>query len=99
VAGLLAFYVGSSLYYLAFYRSALVPRWLAGWGLAGVALGAVAAVCVLLQLTAIGSTFQLGLNIPIGIQEMVLALWLILNGFSTRAAPAPPVEAGASIAA
>lgn len=99
VAGLLAFYVGSSLYYLAFYRSALVPRWLAAWGLAGVALGAVAAVCVLLQLTAIGSTFQLGLNIPIGIQEMVLALWLMLNGFSTRAAPAPRVEAGASIGA
>ncbi len=40
--GVLAFYTGATLYYLIFYRSRLIPRWLSAWGLAGAVLGLAA---------------------------------------------------------
>jgi uncharacterized protein DUF4386 len=82
VAGILAFYLGAGLYYFAFYRSQLLPRWLSAWGLAGVALGAVAAFLVLFEATDMRSTLHVALNLPIALQEMVLAIWLIVRGFN-----------------
>jgi hypothetical protein len=82
LAGILAFYTGGTLYYLVFYRSRLIPRWLSVWGLVGTALGAVAVVLVLFQvLTLISATHTL-LNVPIGVQELVLAVWLLVKGFT-----------------
>jgi hypothetical protein len=87
--GVLAFYTGATLYYLAFYRSHLIPRWLSVWGLAGTALGLVGGLLVLFQAIGTLSGAQVALNLPIAVQEMVLAVWLIVKGFS---APARPVE-------
>jgi hypothetical protein len=88
--GVLAFYVGASMYYYVFYRSRLVPRWLSGWGLAGTTLGALAGLLVLFRVTDYMSTAQVALNIPIAVNELVLAVWLLVSGFgSTTAAPAP----------
>ncbi len=89
VVGVLAFYIGATIYYLVFYRSQLIPRWLSGWGLAGTALGLVAGLLVMFRVTGTMSGFQVALNIPIGVQEMVLAGWLILKGFC----PTPPESA------
>ncbi len=87
--GVLAFYVGASMYYYVFYRSQLVPRWLSGWGLVGTTLGAVAALLVLFRVTGYMSTAQVAFNIPIGVNELVLAVWLLVRGFgSATAAPA-----------
>jgi hypothetical protein len=66
------------------YRSRLIPRWLSGWGLVGAAL--LLAVS-LLQFFSI----NLGevLVLPIALQEMVFAVWLIARGFNPSAiAPA-----------
>lgn len=88
--GVLAFCTGATLYYLVCYRSQLIPRWLSVWGLAGTALGLAAGLLVLFQSIAVPSGTQVVLSLPIGVQEMVLAVWLIVKGFSPKAkAPAP----------
>lgn len=64
------------------YESRLTPRWLAIWGLVGAAL-----------LLAEGAFESFGvdglevLSLPIAVQEMVFAGWLILRGFASTAAP------------
>jgi hypothetical protein len=88
--GVLAFCTGAMLYYLIFYRSQLIPRWLSVWGLAGTVLCLIAGLLVLFQSIAVLSSTQVVLSLPIGVQEMVLAVWLIVKGFSPKTkAPAP----------
>jgi hypothetical protein len=82
----LAFYLGATMYYWIFYQSRLIPRWLSGWGIAGTALGLAAGLLVLFGVTGYMSALQVGLNLPIGVNEMVLAVWLIIRGFSSSAA-------------
>jgi hypothetical protein len=81
----LVFGVAVLMYYYVFYRSRLVPRWLSGWGLAGAALGLVATVYVGFTQDFGFATVNTVLNIPIGLQEMVLAVWLIVKGFNPSA--------------
>lgn len=83
VALVLPFTVGGLLYYLAFYRSRLVPRWLSVWGVVGVVLLVVATG--LLVFDVIGSVGQAVLAAPIGVQELVLAVWLLWRGFAPDA--------------
>ncbi len=85
LAAVFAFYVGGLLYYRVFFQTRLVPRWLSAWGIGAVILGAVAALLVLFGAIETMSTTQIVLNIPIGLQEMVLAVWLIAKGFRTSA--------------
>ncbi len=88
--GVLAFCTGATLYYLIFYRSQLIPRWLSVWGLVGTVLCLTAGLLVLFQSITVLSSTQVVLSLPIGVQEMVLAVWLIVKGFSPKAkAPAP----------
>jgi len=96
LAGVLAFYVGALMYYRVFYQSKLIPRWLSGWGLGGAALGLVAGLLVLFRATGYMSTTQVILNIPIGVQEMVLAVWLIVKGFNSSAIGSRSVEPAAA---
>ena len=92
VAGILAFYPGALMYYFIFYKSRLVPRWLSGWGIVGAVLGIVAAMLVLFSLVGSLSTVQVVLNVPIGLQEMVLAVWLVVKGFRQSPAAAESAE-------
>jgi hypothetical protein len=81
LAGVFVFYTGGLMYYCIFYRARLVPQWLSLWGIGGVALGAVAALLILFAVVDSMSTVQIVLNVPIGVQEIVLAVWLIVKGF------------------
>ncbi len=74
------------------YRARLVPRWLSGWGLAGAAPWMAAGVLVLYGLVEPFSTTQTVLAIPIGVQGMALAVWLIVKGFNTSAFAAKPEQ-------
>ncbi len=70
------FVLGALLFNVLLYRSRLVPRWLSAWGLAGA---------VLYLGGPIGSVTGLPVGVlmaPLAVQEMVLAGYLILKGFS-----------------
>ena len=86
--GLLAFLSGAFMYYYVLYAARLIPRWLSGWGLAAVALGLVATVYAGFTQDFGFSTLNTVLNIPIALQEMVLAVWLIVRGFNPSHADA-----------
>lgn len=82
---MIPFAIGTILYSYVLYRSRLVPRWLSAWGLVAGVLSMVATIYS-------GFTQEWGftmvnnvLSAPIGIQEMVLAIWLIVKGFSAPA--------------
>ncbi len=95
---LLAFGLGALCYYWVFYQSRLIPRWLSAWGLVAIAMVMVSAVFVMLGVVENFSTPQLVLALPIFVQEMVLAVWLIAKGFSPRAiASAPAIAAAPAI--
>jgi hypothetical protein len=86
LAGVIAFGTGALMYYGLFYRHRLLPRWLSGWGMAGVILILIA--CLLALFSGDPVTGYTLLILPIGIQEVVLALWLLIKGFTRVAAPA-----------
>jgi len=90
---LLAFGAGALCYYWAFFQSRLIPRWLSAWGLVAIGLAVVSALLVLVGLIESFSTPQIVLALPIAVQEMVLAIWLIAKGFNPPAvASAPAIE-------
>lgn len=94
VTGVAFFACGGLLYYLVLFQFALVPRWLSGWGLIAAALSLVSAVLVLTQMVAPMSTSHVFLNLPVAVQEMVLAVWLIAKGFDQRATLSAPMPGG-----
>jgi hypothetical protein len=65
---------------LLLYQTKLIPRWLSGWGLVGAALSFAA---YMLQFFGFNPTEFLFL--PIGVQEMIFAVWLIVKGFNSSA--------------
>jgi hypothetical protein len=75
----IAFAVGALMYYFIFYQARLVPRWLSIWGLISVMLSLVGSFSAMFHL--VGPTFQYILIAPLGVEEIVLALWLIARGF------------------
>jgi uncharacterized BrkB/YihY/UPF0761 family membrane protein len=79
---LLAFLVGALLYYWVPYTARLLPRWLSGWGLAAVALAVIATLYSGFTQDLGFSTLNTVLNVPIGLQEMVMAVWLLVKGFN-----------------
>jgi len=93
LAGVFAFCLGAFLYYTAFFQSRLIPRWLSGWGI--VAIGMLAAANVLALFAGGSVTDYLPMALPIFLQEMVLAVWLIARGFSPVRAAVP--EAGVAV--
>jgi hypothetical protein len=85
----LVFGIGALVLYSVLYRSRLLPRWISIFGLV---------TAVLITASAVLSMFEIGFNLPdgmfelilvmpIAVQEMVMAVWLIVKGFnpSTRA--------------
>jgi hypothetical protein len=85
--GVVGFCIGALAYYLVFYRSQLVPRWLAGWGVLGSLLMLTA--CALALFADKPVTGYTALILPIAVQELVLAGWLLARGFDLQPRHAP----------
>ncbi len=89
VTGLLIpifFSLGALLFYASAYRSRLLPRLLAAWGLAGAVL--ILASCLLQMLYPELSTgVQMAFALPIILNEITLGIWLIAKGLNTQSAP------------
>ena len=69
--------LGALIFYFALFQSELVPQWLSVWGLIGAAL-----------MLAMGLLRMFGhpvvyFAIPIILNELVLAVWLIVIGFNS----------------
>lgn len=83
---LIFFGLGSLTLNYLLYQSKLVPRSLSVWGLIGAALVLLYGLVGLFSLTPnmISSILTI-LALPIAVQEMVFAVWLIVKGFSPSA--------------
>ena len=83
LAAVFAFSLGAFMYYYLFFQSRLIPRWLSGWGIAATVL--MLAACLLALFSGSYVTGYALLILPIAVQEMVLAVWLIVKGFNPSA--------------
>lgn len=88
---LLVFCAGAALFYSALYRSRIVPRWIASWGLAAIVLYVAADLLAMYSVIGADSAEQVAMFMPLALQEMVLAVWMITRGFR----PAAPGGIGA----
>ncbi len=80
---IILFSLGALMLYYLLYTSQLVPRWLSIWGLIAILLHFATGFLDLFGLmdsSMSGGTFIL--NFPIFLQEMVMAVWLIVKGFN-----------------
>lgn len=77
--------VNTLMYSYLLYKSKLVPRPLAIFGLAGATLVLVYAMLVTFGVAIQGIGGWTILALPIGVYEMVLAVWLIAKGFNPAA--------------
>lgn len=81
----LVFRLGAALFYIILYQSRIVPRWISLLGLVGVPLYVASYLLALYGAIAGNSTEQNLLQLPIFVQEMVLAVWMIARGFRPAA--------------
>jgi hypothetical protein len=77
------FAMGALILYSILYQSKLVPRWIAAWGF--IAAITILTGSMLSAFTDISPVITILLIAPIAVQEMVMAVWLIIKGFNPSA--------------
>lgn len=91
---IVVFTVGALMLYYVLYGSQLVPRWISAWGFLAAALLLIGSMLIMLDVFAGAS--ELGLELifalPIAVNEMVLAVWLIVKGFNSSAIASAPAN-------
>jgi hypothetical protein len=79
--GSVIFALGALALYYLLYDMKVVPRWLSGWGLVGAILYLAAGL-----IGVFGGNAEV-LEAVLGVQEMVMAVWLIVRGFEPYEVP------------
>jgi hypothetical protein len=75
------------MFYSVLYKSKLIPRFISAWGFVAAAVLSTGSVLVMVYMFT--EISELGLELilatPIAVNEMVLAIWLIVKGFNSSA--------------
>jgi hypothetical protein len=80
--GAIIFPLGALMFYYLLFKSRLIPRWISGWGLIAIIPYLAEPLLVMFGLIKSSSTIGTVLFLPMAIQEMVMAVWLIVKGFN-----------------
>lgn len=72
-------------FYTLLLQSKLLPRWISVWGLIGAPLYLASGLLPMFGLVDPSSPILVALFLPAALLEMVLAVWLIIKGFSSSA--------------
>jgi hypothetical protein len=75
------FSIGALFIYYIFYKTKLIPTWLSLWGLVGAMIYLADGILCIFMF----STELEGFKYILGVQEMIMAGWLIVKGFNTSA--------------
>jgi hypothetical protein len=76
------FSIGAFIFYCILYKSKLTPHWLSLWGIIAIILHFLTGLLIMFGLQTSTSTVNLIMNFPIFLQEMVMAVWLIIKGLN-----------------
>jgi hypothetical protein len=77
------FSLDALMLYTMLYRSKLVPRWISIWGFIAIVMHFSTAFLLLFHVIDMNAASLI--NMPIFLQEMVMAVWLIARGFNSKA--------------
>jgi len=75
------FAIAAAIFYYLLYQSKLIPRWISIWG--GIA-AILLLIVSLIEVTGVIPELMI-LKLPVVLNELVLAIWLIAKGFSPSA--------------
>jgi Domain of unknown function (DUF4386) len=92
VAAMLVWCIAALMYYSVFYHYKLIPRWISAWGLVSFTTTIITCVLVMFHLIPGFGIVQIVANVPIALQEMVFAVWLIAKGINPSAVATPSVK-------
>jgi len=82
----IVFTLGALMLYSVLYKSKLIPRFISAWGFIAAAVMLTGSVLIMVEMfTEISLGLELILTLPIAVNEMVLAVWLIVKGFNPSA--------------
>ena len=79
-AMLIPWCIAAFMYYLVFYQHKLLPRWMSLWGFVGIGLSLVSTALNFINPDFV--QYQFLFSLPIFLQELVMAGWMILKGFN-----------------
>ena len=101
----LVFCLGAAMFYVLLYRSRIVPRWISAWGLVAIPFYVADYLLLMYGVFDMNAPAQVLMYLPLAVQEMVLAVWMIARGFrpaavsttSERSVSHRPVDAQARL--
>ena len=79
--------LGALMFYYLLYQSKLIPRFISVWGLIGAPLSLAGGLIAIFGHRAGASmpTSTMILGLPIVLNELFIAIWLIAKGFNSSA--------------